>query len=707
MSLTRLTLAALLVAAPAWSAPGVPAPVAPLDGGWCARVCELTYRFSPFTPETVAAVLEVRDGVSGAVVATRTEAISTPPTDEWTTPSLPDAGFFTWRVRGLDDAGALSTWSNEVTFVVDGIAPAVPATLQVELDGGFLRLTTAAIDDLESGRAFYHYGVSRIDQADGSVSFGDTFNITSSGTTRDLFLGPGTYFAGAHAHDRVDNIGTTLAMGPLVVAVSPLLPTPAAPEPVRSDGGAWPLFPFINTDQVRLRVDAGAVAVTSWAFSSRPASGGDWEYLGFGPGPEVQLITLPLGLHDVRVALVSGVEVSAWSAPVRVHVDQNRPLSLTLTARVDGGSVELSWPLGRDTSTGASGVREYVVTRSTPDASVTFPRVPNPATGPVVFTDAPGFGRWSWSVRSIDFAGNVGTNTTLVTDLPPPRPSGLTASPLVTRLPIELSWLDDRDGGFEQVWSLRRLDALDASVDVAVGVTSPALSDDAPEGRWAYELFASVAGVPGEATRLDGVVRDVTPPLVSAPQLTRLSARTVEVQWSAMDALSGLDTVVLERDQAALGPQSAPFLDTPPDGLSRYRVVATDLAGNVATSEWSGDFVSPGPGLVLEALAPRVVTCGERLEVPFVANEPAVFSVLNGPEGASVSEAGFTWTPSANDVGTFVFTVRAENASGADEREWGVEVRCERLRPTVGCGCQSLDVTLGALVLVLARRRRR
>ena len=129
----------------------MPRPLTRVDGGWCARACQLDYTFSPYTPETVGAVIEVRDA-PGALVATNVNLLGTPPDDEWTTPDLPDSGFFRWRVQGFDDAGVRSLWSTEGTFRVDGIAPPpAPATVTVELDGGFLRITTAPITDLESG----------------------------------------------------------------------------------------------------------------------------------------------------------------------------------------------------------------------------------------------------------------------------------------------------------------------------------------------------------------------------------------------------------------------------------------------------------------------------------------------------------------------------------------------------------------------------
>ncbi|MFO0599810.1 MAG: hypothetical protein U0228_31165 [Myxococcaceae bacterium] len=582
----RGALASLvLLGSAALATPGTPVLDAPIDGGWCARACSVGWHFAPVA-QTVATGIEVTDD-QGAAVASTTASLQVPPDDSWTTPALPDAGFFSWRVRGIDDAGTMSAWSGLGTFRVDGIAPPAPASVTASFDGGWLRLVSAPVVDQESGLKVYHFGASVIDQLDGGLVFNTAFFTQRQGSpSRDLWLGPGSWMAGVHAHDNVENAGVTALAGPFVVPVSATLPTPAPPVLARSDAGVWSTWPFVPTSAPSAFTDAGGARVTQWVFSRRvPGTDAGWELAGYGPGVDRNQLDITTGPSELRVALVSGTEVSDWSAPVSFHIDTHSPLALTVSARVDGGLVRLSWPYGRDTSTDTSGLNRYEVTRAGADGSVSLPDVPHVASA-ISTTDAPGYGTWTYGVRSVDNAGNKSAAAMVTASVAPATPSGFRAVAPVTSPPVELVW-DADDGGVE--WTVSRVDALDASV--VVGQTAvPGLVDDAPEGRWSYELFAAVPGVRGPSARVDGVVRDVTPPTVSVPVVTVVDAQQVEVAWTADDALSGVASVELQREGAAgvvpVGLVSSPASDVPGEAV-RYRVVVSDVAGNVATSEWS------------------------------------------------------------------------------------------------------------------------
>lgn len=705
---SRLAFAAAIWSQIVLAAPGLPTPTSPADGGWCARTCNLNWHFAQVL-QTVGTEVQVFDD-QGGLVGSTFDTLTAPPDDNWTTPNLADAGFFTWQVRGRDDAGVTSSWSAAWLFKLDGDAPPAPATVTDSLDGGWLRLVSAPLSDSQSGLAVYHFGFSQIDRLDGGLTFNTSFfTQKQSGPSRDTWLGPGTWLAGVHGHDKVDNAGITTLAGPFVVPTSATLPQ--APQVVlaRSDGGAWPNLPYISSGRTWVITDAGGAAVTQWTFSRRPANtDAGWALAGFGGGASFNQLDLPTGPLELRVALISGTEVSAWSAPIVFHVDQNAPLSLSVSASVDGGVVTLSWPYGRDVSTGASGINHYEVRRLHLDASVVLPDVPHQQ-APITTTDVPGEGAWSFSVASVDNAGNRGSAAVVTVDLPPAQPTGFRAL-ATSSLPVDLSWDDARDGGFDLTWKVTRVDAFDASVPVGTALT-PALIDDAPEGRWSYELVATVDGLNGPAARLDGVVRDLTPPAVSVPLLNRVGARTVELTWSASDALSGLMSVMAERDDdggvVSLGAQSSPFVDGPVgDGTFHYRVVATDVAGNLTTSGWSAGFLSP-VGVSVDPLEPAQVSCGQRLAQAFTASEPVTWTLLDGPEGATLDGEGvFTWEPTAQHAGEVTVRVGASGVSGSGEGTWRLDVTCESRRATVGCGCGSLEGSVLLLALSLLRRKR-
>ncbi|MFO0599699.1 MAG: hypothetical protein U0228_30610 [Myxococcaceae bacterium] len=694
------------------AAPPVPTLLAPIDGGWAARAPAIQWALPSNTSlETVGAELQFFDdlgGDAGFAFAPRSGTGG----QTFTGPSLPDASFYTWRARGIDDAGLVSAWSATGSFIVDDLAPAIPTFFTADLDGGLLVMTTSATTDTQSGLGYYHFGLSRLDVLDGSINYGGTQNLQPAVPNVAVLIGPGAYLAGVHVHDVVGNafVAQSLTSPLLTVTASASLPVPQPPEVIRGDGGTYATFPYVPQTFVRFRVDAGgATPLVGFALTRRGRTETDWETCDFGAGPTIGQ-TMPAGDQDVRVATITANGVSDWSAPVRVFVDATAPNTPNVTPSVDAGEVLLSWPSTRDNFQG-SGVLEYRVSRCcVADASIAFANVPHTPDASITFLETPGFGAWTYAVTAVDRAGNAGLAWQGLVPLPPNAPRGLRATATVTNQPIALAWDDERDGGFVARWSVTRIDGADAGTPLAADLGMPALLDDAPEGAWSYEVTTTVAGLRSPVARLDGVVRDVTPPVVSAPQLNRVGARTAEVTFTAQDALAGLASVRLERDGVDLGPVTSPFTDTPPqDGVHHYRVVASDLAGNVATSADSADFVTPGMGLVITVVDPQPVTCGEAFELTLSASEPASWSLVTAPPGVGLDEASgtLTWTPTAADVGSQAVRVRAQGASSFDVRDVTLEVTCDRTRLSVGCGCSGLDGALVALAAGALLRRRR
>lgn len=704
---------ALIITSLAFAAPPIPTLNSPIDGGWAARRPPIEYSLPVNTsPETIGAEFHFVDEL-GNDAGLMFSARSGVGTQTFTGPQLPDAGFYVWRGRGLDDAGLASAWSTTGSFMVDDLPPPIPAFFTATLDSGVLTLTSAATTDTQSGIGYYHFGLSRLDQLDGGIDYGATFNIQPTVPTFQLFLGPGRYIAGLHVHDRVGNAFVAQSLIVTGLDVTPTMPVmmpPAPPEIIRFDGGTYATAPYIPQDVVRFRVDAGGISpVVGFTLSRRGRNEAEWELCDFGAGPTI-VQTLPAGDQDVRVAVLGLNRVSEWSQPVRVFVDETDPNTPAVNASVDAGQVLLRWPSTRD-NFGGSGVVEYRVQRCcSADASVSLPTVPHVPDASITFTDVPGFGLWTYGVAAVDRALNVGNASTSVLAIPPSAPSNLRATPAVTNQPIALAWNEDRDGGFTQVWAVTRFDANDAGTMLTPNLAVPNFSDDAPEGRWSYEVIAVVQPLRSAPTRLDGVIRDLTPPAASTPQVVRLGARTAELSFNVQDTLAGLASVRLERDGTDLGLATSPFTDTPPvDGTHHYRVVATDLAGNVTTTPFSADFVTPGAGLIITPVADQSLSCAQPFELTLTASESATWSLVSAPDGVSLDAAAgiLTWTPLATDVGAATVRVRAQGTSSVDQRDVVLDVTCTRARLGVGCSCSSLDFFGLAAVTVLLRGRLR
>lgn len=689
----------------------VPVPVMdlPFDGGWASRRADLRVILAPTTPLDVTATqFEVND--PGATAVYRGfEPRSGTGTHTHTTAALPDAGFFTWRARGVDDAGTFSAWTSEAWFRVDDTPPSTTSLL-AELDGGALLMTAAPITDLESGLAEYHFIVSQLDQADGGISSPGWLDLTPAINTARTLLGPGTWFCGVHGHDGVTNVGPTSIVGPLVVPLSSTLPAPEVAV-VRFDGGTWATYPYLPIDRVRLRMDAGAFVATGYAVIRRARGATAWEPVGAGTSGAFS-VTLPGGDQDVRVALHSGGEVSAWSQPVRVFVDEGAPRTPFVTATRDGGAVLLRWPSTRDDSSTASGVSEYRIGRP---GDAGFPNVPHAPDASITFSDVLPFpGVWTYSVTAVDRAGNAGTAARPVVFWPPDSPTGFQVADAVTNGGVQLSWDPAGDGGYPLTWDLSRVDAMDAGTSVAMGLTTPAFVDSPPDGTWAYVVVARVGEAVSAPARLEGVVSDRALPDVTTPVVMRAGARQGVVSWTASDAVSGLASAVLERETdgvvAAVGAVTSPFTDSPPvDGTQRYRVVATDLADNVATSGWSAPFVTPGTGVQITRPGPLETQCGRGLEVALTASEEVTWSLVSGPAGVELDAdtGALSWTATAGDVGMAEVVVSAHAATSSDAITVPVEVSCTRANYSLGCGCDSGSTLWLLLALPLLRRRSR
>ncbi|MDP1821756.1 MAG: hypothetical protein Q8L48_00870 [Archangium sp.] len=680
----------------------------PFDGGWAARRANLSVVIAPTTPLDVTSTEFEVSNPGGTVVYSGWEPRSGSGTHTHTTAPLPDAGFYSWRARGVDDAGVVSGWSASAWFQMDGTPPGA-TSLTATLDGGALLMTATPISDLESGLAAYHFIVSRLDQQDGGVSAPGLLDLTPPLPAASALLGPGTWFCGVHGHDAVSNVGPTAIVGPLIVPVSPTV-TPPAFSVTRFDGGTWATYPYLPIDRVRLRVDAGTFTATGFAVIRQARGATAWEPAGWGSSG-VFVVTLPAGDQDVRVSMHVGPEVSDWSQPLRVFVDEGLPRTPAVTATRDGGAVLLRWPSTRDDSSTASGVAEYRIGRN---GDAGFPSVLHVPDASITFSDVLPFpGAWSYSVTAVDRAGNAGTAARPVVLWPPDAPTGLQVADAVTNAAVQLSWDASGDGGYLLTWDVSRIDALDAGTSVATGLTSPAFVDAAPDGPWAYEVVARVGGVVSAPARLDGVLSDRALPDVTTPVVTRAGSRQGVVTWTASDALSGLASVVLERESdgvaASVGAVTSPFSDAPPvDGTHRYRVKATDLADNVATSGWSAPFVTPGTGVQITRPGPLETQCGRGLEVALTASEEVTWSLVSGPAGVELDAdtGALSWTATAGDVGTAELVVSAQAATSGDVITVPVEVSCTRADYALGCGCDS-GAGAGVLIAVLLARRRR
>lgn len=477
----------LVLGASALAAPPVPITSSPVDGGWAQRAAALDGKLLPGIPADVTAFEFETQAPLGALTWSGVAPRSTSATViTGTTAPLPDAGLHFWRVRSIDDAGVVSAWSEFESFRVDDEPAPNPATLSLSVDGGFVSLACATVTDSQSGLGRYHFFVSELDPPDGGVLTGSGLVGPSwlvAAPAVQVALGPGRWRFGVHVHDAVDNIPPTATnAGPVDIAASSTVPLPPAPFPVRSDGGLYARFPYLNTANPRVSwAGDGGVAFT---LVSRPVDGGPSSLVGFGAARPVSTSNLPEGPQELRLARLEPTEVSDWSAPVFVWVDTAAPLTPVVAAALDGGVVTVSWSRAGDRSatTTGSGVEAYLVSRCClADGGGDLGAVTNSPDASLVLQDTPGPGAWTFSVAAIDRAGNQGTAGTAQVRLAPPVPALRTSTP-ITRGPVELDWDDVTNGGFSAVYDVLRVDADGGREDAGAARVGLVAAVPTPEG---------------------------------------------------------------------------------------------------------------------------------------------------------------------------------------------------------------------------------
>jgi len=723
--LRLITLAALLsfsaLAAPA-QPPTVYAPAR--DGGWSARPPYLRAQYTPSIPLDVNRFEFEVESPPGTLIASQVVAVnraSSASIVSWYAPSPPDAGLHFWRARSLDVDGGTSPWMAWESFRIDDGAPPYPATVTLDArDAGWVSMSCDPVSDNQSGVTAYHWMFGQLDMADGGV--GATFSgPTSPGPSREFRLGPGQWMVGAHAHDAVGNGQSTSARWVPVTGAPPSLGAPPPVLVTQSNGMPWPNPPYQNVNRAYFRFPAQAFDAGAFTVIQTRGDGGVW-------GFSVDSVTSTANVYqsdgrlEFRYAAFLEGASTEWSAPVVVWVDATAPFS---TGQLDGGRagslVSLSWAPVTDanpTTTG-SGLAAYEVTRAAGDAGAVVATVLS--TSPLEVSEAPPPGRWTYFVHSRDRALNRSADAGRITiDVPPAAPGTPQATTSLSDAGVELTWAWP---GEPAEFELDRVDADGGAVVlVQLGLASPQLVDAPPEGRWRYAARAVVREAMGPTSPLSGVVTvDRSGPVVDAPVVERVTASALRLQWTAVDALSAVATVRVERETGgvvtSLGPaSSSPLQDTPPDGSHRYRVIADDEAGNETTSAWSAAVETPlvapvVPTLVITPPALVHATCGAAVDVTWSAqgDAPVRWSLLEGPPTAQLDEATgtLTWTPGPEARGAHLVRVQAAGPSARDEATLTVDVTCERTVLGVGCGCSTVDASwLSALALALLRRRR-
>lgn len=415
------------------TAPPAPTNVLPADGDSLASPVFLDWTdvadTSPCGPGGVDFyVVQVDDDpVFGSIDFT-----SSPVVSNATTGALA-VGTYYWRARAVDLAGNLGPFSISTTFIVcaDVTAPAAPTNV-TPADGALLPGPatvfldwTDAVDTSSCGPGSVASYVVEVDDDPGFGSLAFTGSPAISEATTGV-LPLGTYYWRARAVDGAGNVGANSIVTSFVICAD-TTPPPAPSNVTPADAALIPGPAAVTLDWTDVAdtstCGAGGLGFYVVEVDDDPGFGS----LTFTSSPAVSTATtgvLPLGTYYWRARAVDAAgNVGANSAVTSfvICTDTTPPPAPVKVSPTDGATIPppstifLDWADVVDTSTCGPGGLDYYQVEVDDDPGfgslnyASSPAVSNATTGALAL------GTYSWRVRAVDLAGNIGPWTPVTT----------------------------------------------------------------------------------------------------------------------------------------------------------------------------------------------------------------------------------------------------------------------------------------------------
>ncbi len=316
---------------------------------------------------------------------------------QWSTLGLPEGAAFILRLEAEDVHGNVAT--QQVTVTIDNQPPAAPTGLAVTLSG--LNGADAAVNwnanaepDL---RGYLLYRNGRLANATGAVIGDLTPYLLTAPAYTDAALPDGSFTWEVYAVDQAGNLSAPSA--PVTLSVDTHAPHAVMAKPAdgaRVEGSVYLLATLADTDVARVQFQVKATAAGVWTDVGAAITAAPWETV-WDPG------ALPYGQYQIRaVATDRGGQTDPDPAAITItHTDLTRPPAVSsLTARVDGGTVHLSW-----TAVTAADLAGYLIDRTGTDG---VPTRITPSALAATSADDSGLadGTYVYTVKAVDQTGN-------------------------------------------------------------------------------------------------------------------------------------------------------------------------------------------------------------------------------------------------------------------------------------------------------------
>ena len=580
---------------------------------------------------------------------------------DWTVCTSPDAfdlaaepdGTYTFSARAVDAAGNVGAPLTS-TYVLDRVAPAAP---------GFTALPASPSPDASPDWEFSAEPGAALDcRVTAGATVVADWTPCASGQPVDLAAQlDGTYTFWVRATDAAGNAGPAASSDYVLDRTAPAaaLITSAPASPGNATSVSWS-FTGDPGSAFTCRVERGGAVIEDWAPCSSPQA--------------VDLAPSGDGTYTFLVRATDGAGNTGAPASSSYVLDRVLPAAPTVVDHplaVDDDATPTWNATGEPGSALQCRLEQGVVVVA--DWAL--------CDGPVTYDlGARTDGAYTYNVRAVDAAGNIGPATTwgYTLDRDPPAPPSVTSAPASPDNDTSVSWSFSGEAGA----------SYECRVDGAGGVvvsgwapcTSPAAYDLAGNSDGSFTLSVRATDVAGNtgAAGTSSYVLDRTGP--EAPSIDVAPPATGSDTTPTWDVSSDEPGATLEcrteRDGALLAdwaPCTSPYTrDLAATGDATYRVLfrARDAVGNAGAAEDSTYVLDraadPAPDIVAHPATPG----HDALPSWSFSGQPGSTFECRLSRGATVVDDWAPCTsPDAHDLaaqpdGSYTFSVRATDAAG-------------------------------------------
>lgn len=423
-----------------------------------------------------------------------------------------------------------------------------------------------------------------------------------------------------------------------------------------------------------------------------------------------------VGSYRYRIRAMDTFGGSALTDWVPVTVNEVAPFMPQGLQAADMRNGRDAWIAWSDMSTNETG---FEITRETQSGinwiNTTTIAVPANSTS---YVDAAGVGVFRYQVRAVNSAGASPTTVWLsptIADVAPAAPGDIATTDLGNRTQVLVSWSDlsTNESGFQVERETNTSGIWGSATILSAGLNATSLIDSPGLGQYRYHVRASNGvGQSNYSSWSQVTVAEIIPAVPGTASATDLGNRSqVRVQWADNSDNETGFTVIRETLAgstwgSSVGMNAAAnatsLIDSPGLGTYRYRVAATNSAGNSAATSFAQVTVAEISPSAPSALAAASLNNGSQVNLTWTdgSNNETSFEITRQTQSGSTWGSLVTLNAAPNagsltdapGIGTFRYRMRAVNTAGSSAYTAYAQVTVSAAAPTVPAAPSSLAV---------------